>query len=422
MTKTPKSLRLQIGLFGRTNVGKSSVLNTIAGQQVSITSDLPGTTTDVVEKSMELLPVGPVVFLDTAGIDDSSDLAGKRLEKTRLIYRRAEIGVLVTEAGVWGPYEREVARCCSEAEIPLLCIVNKVDRKKPEKRWLEGLLDEGADEVIAFCSVDPASRDHYINDFKKSLIALVPDDYLMPPPLVGDLLPPGGHLMLIVPIDIEAPKGRIILPQVQTIRDALDADTIVTVVKENQYASALAGLRKMPDLVVCDSQVVDLMVRETPEEVSCTTFSTLFSRFKGDLGSQVEGVLALDSIGRGDRVLISESCSHHAMDDDIGRVKIPRWLTEYLGFSPQIDVVSGRDYPENLADYSIIIHCGACMLTRREMLVRIRLAAAAGVAVTNYGIAISQMRGTLGRIIGPFEELGPIAEKINEQDKRRAAV
>ncbi len=234
------------------------------------------------------------------------------------------------------------------------------------------------------------------------IISLVDEDYITPPPLIGDLIPPGGHAVFIVPIDIEAPKGRIILPQVQAIRDMLDADGMVTVVKEHQYKKTIENFKRAPDLVVCDSQVVDRMVAETPESIPCTTFSTLFSRYKGDLIKQIEGVTALDHITSADKILISEACSHHAMEDDIGRVKIPRWLAGYLGFAPQIEVYSGHDYPENLKEYALVIHCGACMITRREMLMRIELAQEAGVPVTNYGICISYIHGVLGRIITPF--------------------
>ncbi len=419
MLKTPKSLRLQIGLFGRTNVGKSSVLNLISGQQVAITSDTPGTTTDVVEKSMELLPIGPVVFLDTAGIDDVSGLAGKRIEKTEKIYKRADIAVLVTEPGIWSEYEQQVAKNCKESDLPLICLINKSDTAVVDEDFIDSLKkQESVSEVIRFSAVDYDNRDLYVNDFKRAVISLVPEDFISPPPLVADLLPENGHIMLIVPIDIEAPKGRIILPQVQTIRDSLDANSIVTVVKEHQYLAALENCVKPPDLVVCDSQVVDRMVRETPDTIPCTTFSTLFSRFKGDLKRQVEGVLVLERFKEDEKLLISEACSHHAMDDDIGRVKIPRWLKGYLGFEPKIDFCRGRDYPDNLSDYSLIIHCGACMLTRREMLMRIETAGESSVPITNYGLLISYVHGTLERIISPFGEI----RKLFGNTKRREAV
>lgn len=404
MTETPKSLRLQIGLFGRTNVGKSSVLNLIAGQQVAITSAIPGTTTDVVEKSMELLPIGPVVFLDTAGIDDVSGLAGKRIDKTKQIYKRADIAVLVIEANIWNVYEDRVVENCRSAGIPLICLINKSDLAASDPSFIKTLQNNSSlKSVLPFCALDCNKRNDYINEFKRAVFSLLPEDFITPPHLVGDLIPPGGHVMLIVPIDIEAPKGRIILPQVQTIRDTLDGDCFATIVKEHQYKGALANCVRPPDLVVCDSQVVDLMVRETPREIPCTTFSTLFSRYKGDLEQQLKGTAVLDNLKIGDRVLISEACSHHPMADDIGRVKIPHWLKSYLGFTPDIDVFSGRDYPDNLKDYSLVIHCGGCMLTRREMLMRIEIAREAKVPITNYGLVISRLHGTLDRIIAPFK-------------------
>lgn len=404
MIKTPKSLRLQIGLFGRTNVGKSSVLNMIAGQKVAITSSTPGTTTDVVEKSMELLPIGPVVFLDTAGLDDVSLLAEKRIEKTKKIYRRADIAVLITEPGIWGVFEEQVVKEAEKVDLPVLVIINKCDTSNVEDD-LEKQLEAhtGVASVLRCSALDTAHRDLYIHEFKQRIIAVVPEDFITPPPLLGDLMPEGGHTIFIIPIDIEAPKGRIILPQVQALRDVLDADSLVTVVKEDQYLAALENCRKAPDLVVCDSQVVDRMVRETPEDIPCTTFSTLFSRYKGELYEQIAGAAAIDELTPDDRILVAEACSHHAMEDDIGRVKIPRWLNEYLGFEPRIDTYSGRDYPEDLAEYALVIHCGACMLTRREMLLRIERAREAGVAITNYGVCIAHLKGTLERIISPFE-------------------
>jgi len=405
MMKTPKSLRLHIALFGRMNVGKSSILNMIAGQQAAITSSVPGTTTDVVEKSMELLPIGPVVFLDTAGIDDASDLSEKRLRKTQRIYQRAEIAVLVTEPYMWGKYEDAVLDQADSNHLPIIIMVNKIDQFSDDER--EGILEDTAEKtgkrpVILCSAMEKAHRDAYISDFKEAVISLVPEDFIQPPPLVGDLIPKDGHAVLIVPIDLQAPKGRLILPQVQAIRDLLDADGTVTVVKEDGYTRALQRFRTEPDLVVCDSQVVDLMVRETPESVPCTTFSTLYSRYKGDLEVQVEGVKVIDSLQPGDSVLIAEACSHHAADDDIGRVKIPRWIEEHLGFRPEIDVFSGRDYPDNLEEYKLIIHCGGCMLTRREMLMRIDRARRKRIPITNYGVAISYLHGRLDRILSPL--------------------
>ncbi|MBT9132948.1 MAG: tRNA modification GTPase MnmE [Firmicutes bacterium] len=401
MEKTPKSLRLQIGLFGRTNVGKSSLLNMIAGQDVAIISSVPGTTTDVVEKTMELLPLGPVVFLDTAGLDDKSVLAESRLKKTHKIFDRSDVILLLVEADIWTEYEDYIVEEAKKRATPFVIIVNKVDLKSPSTSFIEEIL--GKTERTFLCSsIDYENRDRYVNSLKKHLVEIVPQDFLTPPPLIGDLLLPGGLAVLIVPIDIEAPKGRIILPQVQTIRDALDNDAAALVVKETEYRHILDKLKSPPDIVVCDSQVVAKMVADTPDGVKCTTFSILFSRYKGDLIETARGVAAIKKLVPGDRILIAEACSHHAIEDDIGRVKIPHWLREYVGGDVEIDVFAGRDYPDNLSEYELVIHCGACMLTRREMLLRIHRARQEGVAITNYGVCISFLQGVSERVLSPF--------------------
>ena len=401
MKKTPKSLRLQIGLFGRTNVGKSSFLNLVAGQDVSIVSVVPGTTTDVVEKSMELLPLGPVVFLDTAGMDDKSILADLRLRKTHKIFDRADVIILLVEADIWTGYEENIWDQARKRDIPVIAVINKVDLRQPSADFLESVKKKTV-RIVAVSSIDFAKRDTYINPLKKYLIEVCPDDFLNPPPLVSDLVPAGGLAVLIVPIDLQAPKGRLILPQVQTIRDCLDNDSAVMVVKEREYASALANLRRQPDIVICDSQVVLKMTADTPPQTKCTTFSILFSRYKGDLIAAAEGAAVIESLNPGDKILIAEACSHHPIEDDIGRVKIPRWLRQYVGADIAIDVTAGRDYPENLKEYKLIIHCGGCMLTRREMLFRIEQAKQAAVPITNYGVAVSVIQGVIHRTLSPF--------------------
>ncbi|MFH1877695.1 MAG: [FeFe] hydrogenase H-cluster maturation GTPase HydF [Candidatus Omnitrophota bacterium] len=401
MKKTPKALRLHIGVFGRTNVGKSSFLNMIAGQDVAITSSVAGTTTDVVEKTMELLPIGPVVFLDTAGLDDISELAEKRREKTARIFSRAEMICLILESGMWGRFEEEVMEKAEAGNIPVIGIVNKIDIAYPRKEFIEKVTEKtGGCVLVSSLSAD--KRDEYISELKNCFMKLCPDDFLNPPPLIADLVPPGKVVVMIVPIDLQAPKGRLILPQVQAIRDALDADAMALVVKEREYGHSLSILKDLPALAVCDSQVVMKMVADTPETVKCTTFSILFSRYKGDLIESVKGVSAIDSIKPGEKILISESCSHHAIEDDIGRVKIPRWLRQYLGHEIRVDICSGRDYPDNLGEYSLVVHCGGCMTNRKEMLYRIDLARRQGVPVTNYGICISFLQGVLKRVLSPF--------------------
>ncbi|MEW5894916.1 MAG: [FeFe] hydrogenase H-cluster maturation GTPase HydF [Candidatus Omnitrophota bacterium] len=412
MQQAPKGIRLHIGLFGRTNVGKSSFLNMISGQDVAITSPIPGTTTDVVEKAMELLPLGPVVFLDTAGINDVSALSEKRVEKTRKVFTRADIVVLLIEPDIWTEYEDMVCREARERQAPLIIVVNKVDQKMPTEDFLNGI-KIFSDQVVLCSSIDQKNRNGYVGLFKERLIKKCPDSFLSSPAIVGDLIPAGGLAVLVVPIDLEAPKGRLILPQVQTIRDVLDNDAAVIVVKEREYVSIYQFVNRKPDIVVCDSQVVQKMVADTPDDVKCTTFSILFARYKSDLIEAAKGAAALNYLKDGDKVLIAEACSHHAIEDDIGRVKIPRWLRQYTGLDLTIDVVSGHDYPDDLSQYKVVVHCGSCMLTRRETLFRYLQARQAGVAVTNYGVCISLLQGVLKRVLEPFPAALSAYEKAN---------
>lgn len=401
MEQTPKSNRLHIGLFGRTNVGKSSFLNYVAGQEIAITSPVPGTTTDVVEKTMELLPLGPVVFLDTAGMDDTSALSELRLAKTKKVFDRSDVVVLVAEPDMWGPFERGVGEEAAARKIPLIVVINKIDTAEP-KAEIVAEIGKATKQVLQCACVDASGREAAVNALKRALIQIAPEDFLSPPPIVGDLLPPGGLAVLIVPIDLQAPKGRLILPQVQTIRDALDHDAATLVVKEREYADALRRLNRPPDLVVCDSQVVLKMIADTPPGIKCTTFSILFARAKGDLTEAARGAAVIPRLTGKDRVLIAEACTHHAVEDDIGRVKIPRWLNRYVGADLAVDVVAGHDYPDNLADYKLVLHCGGCMFNRRHMLTRVQRAREAGVAITNYGVAISTIHGVVERVLSPF--------------------
>lgn len=394
-------MRLQIGLFGRTNVGKSSFLNYVTKQDVAVTSPVPGTTTDVIEKAMELSPAGPVLFLDTAGLDDASELSPQRMKKTRAAFGRADVFVLITEPNVWTSIEDSICAEAKKRGAECLVVINKSDGAASSGEFLARCM-AAAEGIITCSCLDGAARESCAAEFGAKVAACAADAARALPPLVGDLVSPGGIIVLVVPIDLGAPKGRLILPQVQTIRDALDNDAAVVVVKEREYASFLGKLSARPDLVVCDSQVVMKMVADTPHDVRCTTFSILFSRSRGDLVAQAAGLGVVGSLKNGDRVLIAEACSHHALEDDIGRVKIPRWLRQFTGADLAIDVCSGRDYPRDLPDYKLVIHCGSCMLTRRETLARIRAAADAGVAVTNYGLCISYVQGVIERVLGPF--------------------
>lgn len=418
MEKTPKSLRLQIGIFGRTNVGKSSFLNMVAGQDVAITSPLPGTTTDVVEKVMELLPVGPVVFLDTGGIDDVSTLGSKRVERTRKVFDRADVITVILEPDQWTGFEEEICAEAGARKIPLILVVNKSDLKTPEPVFLQKL-KEKTERILICASTDRDKRDIFVAQLKEYLLEVCPEDFLTAPALLGDIMPRGGLAILIIPIDFEAPKGRIILPQVQAIRDALDHGSMTLVVRESEYKAALAKLKRPPDLVVCDSQVVDRMVAETPKAVRCTTFSILLSRLKGDIAEMTRGAFAIGDLKPGDKILIAESCSHHAIEGDIGRVKIPNWMKKYLGFEVKVKVVAGRDFPDEVRDYKLILQCGSCMLTRRETLARIQRAKQKGVPITNYGLCISYLQGVLERVVEPFPEALEVCRAV-KKTKRKA--
>lgn len=406
MEKAPKALRLHIGIFGRTNVGKSSLLNFITNQPTAITSPIAGTTTDVVSKPMELLPLGPVVFLDTAGLDDLSELGTARVKKSNDIFNQADIITLVVEPDQWGTSEEKIIKQAKTINIPVITVINKCDLEEPTREFREIITKATGNSPILTTSTKPELRDHFLDEYKRALIEHCPEDFLTPPPLIADLVKPGQSVILLTPIDLQAPKGRLIMPQVQTIRDALDNDNIATMVKESQYRSALENMKTPPALVICDSQVVDLMVQETPFGIACTTFSILFARLKGDMSEMAAGAAAIENLKQnGGKVLIAEACSHHATEDDIGRVKIPRWLRRYTGRENlQIDIFSGNNYPDNIKEYSLVIHCGGCMFNRRAVLSRIQQAKAAGVPITNYGMAISYCQGVLGKVLTPFPD------------------
>jgi [FeFe] hydrogenase H-cluster maturation GTPase HydF len=408
MTETPKALRLHIGLFGRTNTGKSSILNLVTGQGTAIVSPIAGTTTDIVEKSMELLPVGPVTFLDTAGIDDVTTLGKLRVEKTKKALAASDVALLITEPNVWTDYENSIVAECTRQNTPIIIVVNKIDRESPDNTWLLRLNEITPRIMTVSCAragTDATERNAFIRSLKQYILEACPDGFLDPPAILGDLLPAGQNLplvVLVVPIDLQAPKGRLILPQVQAIRDALDSDAAAVVVKEREYAAFLSRLVDPPDLVVCDSQAVLKVVADTPATVPCTTFSILFSRFKGDIVTMARGAAVLASLASGDKVLVAEACTHHALEDDIGRVKIPRWIRQFTGCDLEIAHCAGKDFPEDLSSYRLAIHCGGCTLTRREMLWRMERASAENVAITNYGMAISVLQGVIERTLALF--------------------
>ena len=397
MQSAPKSFRLHIGLFGRRNVGKSSLLNAITRQEVAIVSEHAGTTTDPVEKPMELLPLGPVLFIDTAGIDDVGALGTIRVQKTCQVFDRTDLGVLVADAADWGEYEERILDEFASRKTPVIVVFNKIDLHQPSAETLQQL------EARAIPQVQTAAASGKgITDFRQALLKHAPDEFVNNPTILGDLVGPGEMAVLVVPIDKEAPKGRLIMPQVQSIRDLLDSDAFCMVVKERELKAALNRLKIPPKLVVTDSQAFLKVSADTPPEIPLTSFSILFSRFKGDLLTQVEGALAIDKLKAGDRVLIAEACSHHPIGEDIGRVKIPRWLTQYVGAKLDIQHVQGHDFPEEIAQYKLVIHCGGCTTNRREMLTRIMRCRQAGVPCTNYGLCIAFSLGIYERALGPF--------------------
>ena len=422
--RTLKSMRLHIGVFGKTNVGKSSLLNKITNQEISIVSDVAGTTTDVVEKSMELLPVGPVTFLDTAGLDDKSELGEKRIEKTLKVLNRIDVAVIVCDQRGIDECEKNLISQLDELKIPYMIVVNKCDNDvyPPLEGGSKSLI---SGRGVLYTSVKTDSQ--LVFKFKEALVRLLPDDFVNSPKIVGDLVPPKSTVVLVIPIDKEAPKGRIILPQVQTLRDLLDSDCLTYVVKETELKQALENLKTPPALVVTDSQAFKKVSEIVPDEIPLTSFSILFARLKGDLDEFIKGAKAIDNLKDGDMVLILESCTHHAIEDDIGRVKIPNLLRKKTGTSEcevtdqnkinQIKVdkegkrtgknlvihnYAGHDFPD-IKDYKLIIHCGACMTNRREVLSRILLSNKAGVPITNYGIVISYCLGILPRATKIFK-------------------
>lgn len=399
MQRTPKGLRLHIGLFGRRNAGKSSILNAVTRQQVSIVSEVAGTTTDPVEKPMELLPIGPVLFIDTAGIDDVGALGQQRVAKTRQVFDRTDLGLVVVDAGQWGEFEEAILGELCQRKTPAIAVFNKADLAKPQAALLDQLNAKGIS-----CVETVATTGQGMIELREALVRAAPEEFISAPGIVADLVPPGELAVLVVPIDLEAPKGRLIVPQVQTIRDLLDGDAYCLVVKERELRDALQRLNRPPALVVTDSQAFLKVAGDTPPHVKMTSFSILFARQKGDLSQFVEGALAIDRLRPGDRVLVAEACTHHPIGDDIGRVKIPRWLQQYVGGHLCIEIQAGHDFPDDLADYRLVVHCGACMSNRREVLTRMLRCRQAGVPICNYGMTIAYTLGIFDRALSPFPD------------------
>ena len=395
--KALKSQRLHIGFFGRTNVGKSSVLNKITGQDISIVSDIAGTTTDVVEKSMELLPVGAVNFLDTAGVNDDSTLGTERIEKTMKVINRIDIGVIVCDYNGLGTFELNLIHKFNNLDIPFIILINKTDIQPIELKKLDEIGEFSKNYIVT----SAVSDSDLIYKFKNTLINLLPEDFVNPPKIAGDLVEEKSTVILVIPIDKEAPKGRIILPQVQVLRDLLDSNCKIMSVKESELKEAIEELKSPPSLVITDSQAFKTVSEIVPDNIPLTSFSILFARLKGDLNAFIQGAKAIDTLKDGDKVLILESCTHHAIEDDIGKVKIPNLLRKKTGKNLVFEHISGHDFPD-ISDYKLIIHCGACMTNRREILSRIIKANQAGIPITNYGITISYCLGITERAVEIF--------------------
>ncbi len=391
--ETPSGDRVHIAFFGRRNAGKSSLVNRITGQALSVVSDVKGTTTDPVRKAMELLPLGPVVIIDTPGFDDEGELGQLRVEKTREILAKTDIAVLVTDAvlGTDG-CEETLTAILREKKLPYIIAHNKADlleavpAPKDNELYVSAATGAGVEEL-------------------KNLLGKCAKSKENPKRLVADLLIPGKPVVLVTPIDESAPKGRLILPQQQTIRDILDAHGSLLICQPEELPATLAMLKEPPQLVITDSQAFGRVAKATPREIPMTSFSILFARYKGDLTTLVKGAAALSRLKPGDKVLISEGCSHHRQCGDIGTVKLPGWLEKSIGGKPDYRFTSGGEFPWDLSDYKVVIHCGGCMLNEAEMQDRMRRAAEAGVPMVNYGVAIAALHGILRRSLEPFPDM-----------------
>jgi [FeFe] hydrogenase H-cluster maturation GTPase HydF len=406
LNATPSSERVHIGIFGKRNAGKSSLINAITGQNLAIVSEAKGTTTDPVYKAMELLPLGPVMIIDTPGIDDEGVLGSLRIQKAYQVLNKTDIALVIIDAAV-GPSAEDLRLIerINTKKIPLLIVINKCETINEDKKTAyQALLPNGK---LLFVSAEQKLN---IFELKEAIAQTVPADENKAQ-IVADLLSPSDFVVLVVPIDSAAPKGRLILPQQQTIRDILEADAAAIVVKENELTNTLQNLGKRPKLVITDSQVFKKVAAETPADILLTSFSILFARYKGNLQTAVQGVTALENLEDGDKILVGEGCTHHRQCDDIGTVKLPRWIKEYTGKNPEFIFTSGTEFPLDLSPYKMIIHCGACMLNEREMQYRIKCAADQNIPFTNYGITIAYINGILKRTVEPFPQIYKLLDK-----------
>lgn len=402
LNETPSAQRVHIGFFGKTNAGKSSVMNAVTGQHMAIVSEIRGTTTDPVSKAMELLPLGPVVMIDTPGLDDKGELGTLRVKRGLQVLNKVDIAVLVVDGSLgMTEADRDVLERIKKKKIPYLLVMNKLDQIQEDARHSE----KGEEAHTIWVSAESGENIHELKEWIAKLAPLEEPEA----PIVADLLEPLDFVVLVVPIDSAAPKGRLILPQQQTIRDILEANAVSIVVKENDLKRTLASLGKKPKLVITDSQVFAQAAKDTPGDTMLTSFSILFARYKGNLHEAVKGARAINGLDDGDTVLIAEGCTHHRQCDDIGTVKLPRWILKHTEKALNFEFTSGAEFPEDLSRYKMIVHCGGCMLTEREMRYRIKCAIDAGKPVTNYGILIAYMQGILKRSIEPFPS---IAEEL----------
>ena len=418
MNSTAKGDRPHIAVFGRRNVGKSSLINKLTNQKLALVSSQPGTTTDPVYKAMELLPIGPVMMIDTAGIDDQGELGEMRIKKTKEIMRKTDLALLVISAvqGA-GEFEADLIKEFKERDIPFIVVLNKIELLETERAEQTSVLKE-LDQFLKKFKLEfiKASADQEINiDLIREVIAEEMPEDCSRQTIMGDLINTGDTVVLVTPIDSAAPKGRLILPQVQTIRDILDHDAAALVTKKTKVKSEIDKLKNPPKIVVTDSQAFETVSKEVAEEILLTGFSVLFARYKGDLKTFVRGAKAMEKLKAGDKVLVAEACTHRRQQDDIGTVKIPNWIHSKISPEIEFDHVSGREFPDNLEDYTVILHCGSCMLNRKEVLSRLKEAEAAGVPVINYGMGIAWLHGILDRALEPFPE----ALELWQQDQEK---
>lgn len=406
LNSTPSSERVHIGIFGKRNAGKSSVINAITNQSLAIVSDIKGTTTDPVSKAMELLPLGPVMIIDTPGLDDVGELGKMRIQKSYQVLNKSDIGILVID-GTFGQTDEDKALInkFKEKNIPYIVVMNKLDLVRKQQNIDENEINSNPNTIW----VSSTTKEN-IYELKEMIAKQAPTDEPKFK-IVGDLLNPSDFVVLVVPIDKAAPKGRLILPQQQTIRDILEANANAIVVKENELKNTLKNLGKKPKLVITDSQVFSKVSTDTPKDILLTSFSILFARYKGDLKETVKGVKTLEDLKDNDTILISEGCTHHRQCDDIGTVKIPKWITKYTNKKINFEFSTGREFPYDLSKYKMIVHCGGCTLNEREMKYRTKCAQDQKVPFTNYGILIAYTQGILKRTLEPFSDISCLLEK-----------